>query len=350
MLTILVNGQVSGELGAELRQLETVERLDGLHRCDAVFGNLKADGRGQSGYRFLGRDVLDFGTTLQIRTATGGRAGAVLFTGRLLALEAAFPQAAPPTIRVVAEDRLIDLRMTRRTRTFENMSDADVVNRVASEHQLTARTTITGPRHRQLVQLNETDLAFLRERARAIDAQVWVDGSDLHAVMRQGHSQGTVALHYGGELRAFTVKADLERQRTGIVAAGWNADKKQPLRAVALAASIDSELGGRTSGAAILEQTFGVREESLVRTDALSDLEAKQRAESHFRQRARTFVVGHGEAELNPSIRPGAHVDLTGVGALFSGRYYVTESRHVFDRQSGMRTAFVAETPGLGTP
>jgi len=67
--------------------------------------------------------------------------------------------------------------MTRRTRSFADASDADVMRTVAQDHSLTPDIDVSGPTHKVLTQVNQSDLAFLRERARAVDAEVWVEGT-----------------------------------------------------------------------------------------------------------------------------------------------------------------------------
>ena len=36
-----------------------------------------------------------------------------------------------------------------------------------------------GPTYKTLAQVNQSDLAFMRERARSIDAELWMDGSKI---------------------------------------------------------------------------------------------------------------------------------------------------------------------------
>ena len=47
-------------------------------------------------------------------------------------------------------------------------------------------------------------------------------------------------------------------------------------------------------------------------------------------------------------LRPGASVNLSGLGGLFNGRYAVTEVCHRFDLDEGLRSEFSAERPGIG--
>src|SRR5512134_3521587 len=121
-----VDGQDNADLGAGLFAMSIVESIAGLYRCEASFGNW-----GSQGFRYFDRRVLDFGKTLAVSFGSD-----LLFEGRITALEARFPEGAPPQITVLAEDRLQDLRMTRRTRTFENVRDSDVFGRIASDHGL----------------------------------------------------------------------------------------------------------------------------------------------------------------------------------------------------------------------
>jgi phage protein D len=77
--------------------------------------------------------------------------------------------------------------------------------------------------------------------------------------------------------------------------------------------------------------------------------EAEAAAEAVYRATARQFVTGRGRAEPQPKLHVGSFVKLLKLGPLFSGKYYVTEVRHIFDA-SGLRTEFAVERAGLGRP
>ena len=76
---------------------------------------------------------------------------------------------------------------------------------------------------------------------------------------------------------------------------------------------------------------------------------AQARAAAQFRNRARRFLCGRGVSEGDARIRVGVNVNLTELGPLFNGTYYVSEVRHTFDNLHGYRTLFTAERAGLGT-
>lgn len=340
--TINVEGKDDTSLEQGLLSLQIVENTSGLYRCEAVFGNWGPKD-GKIDFLYFDGQVLDFGKAFKIKLAS-----ATIFDGRITAFEALFPQERPPELNVLAEDRFQDLRMTRRTRTFNQVSDSDVFKQIANEHGLSPNVNVTGPTYNVLAQINQSDLAFLRERARAIDAEVWMDGNTLNAKSRANRNGGTVELGYGNDLREFTVIADLAGQRTSVAVNGWDVSGKSGLQYEATDAAISSELNGDKSGVSILRSALGERKEALAHTVPLNSGEAQAQAEAFFKMSARRFVVGHGIAEPDSKLRVGSFVNLKGLGPAFSGKYYVSEMRTIFDLAKGLRTEFTAERPGIG--
>jgi phage protein D len=340
---VSVAGEDDPVLSQRLMNLLVAETVQGLYRCEAVFSNWGSVG-GDVGFLYFDRKVLDFGKAFAIKLGQE-----TLFEGRVMGLEAQFPQGRPPMISVLAEDRFQDLRMTRRTRTFKSVSDADVFNSIASEHGLTANANVAGPTYAVLAQVNQSDLAFLRERARSVDAEVWVAGTALNARPRTDRVGGAFTLTYQQGLREFAVLADLAGQRSGVSVNGWDVGGKAALTYEATDSVLSGELNGFRSGASVLAAALGTRKESLAHTVPLSSQEARAEAEAVFKLSARRFLVGHGVAETDARIRVGNVLDLKGLGPLFSGKYYLSEVRHLFDGTRGLRTEFVAERPGLGT-
>ena len=74
---------------------------------------------------------------------------------------------------------LLGLRTTPRTRSFVRRSDAQVIEQVASEHGLLAQVDLRAPTYDVVVQLEQSDLSFLRERARFVNADLWIDDRAL---------------------------------------------------------------------------------------------------------------------------------------------------------------------------
>ena len=343
---LVIGGQADADLSAGLLSLAISEDSSGLYRCEATFGNW-GNGSGAPGYLYFDRRKLDFGKQLQVKLQD-----ATLFDGRIMALEAQFPDGAPPSISILAEDRLQDLRMTRRSRSFNNVSDADLARQIANDHGLQPRIDLDGPTHKLLAQVNQSDLAFLRERARVAGAEIWLDGSDLHLAKRSRRSQGGTPLRltYGAELREFSVLADLAQQRTSLTVGGWDVADKSALAETADANALGNEASGGVSGPAVLQQALGDRKDSVAHLLPHTSGEARAQADNLLRMMARRFVQGQGRAQADARLRVGAQVELLGLGPLFSGNYYLSAVRHRFDQSHGLRSEIQVERPWLGRP
>ena len=341
-----IGGSQSAALSDALQALLVEETTDGVARCEATFANW-GPRSGGVGVIFLDRSLVEFGKAVKISMGAGDASG-VVFDGRVMAIEGRYLRDRSPEVVVLAEDRLQDLRMTRRTRTFENLSDSEVARQIASAHGLQATVNISGPTHKVLAQVNQSDLAFLRERARAADAEVWVEGASLHVESRTRRSGAEVELAYNGTLFEFAVTADLSGQVSGFTVAGWDVSGKEAASARATESAISGELNGGDSGSSILGSAFGTRDQQIVHDLPASNDAARALAESYYRRAARRFVRGSGIAEGNAKIRVGATVKLSVLGAMFDGKYYVTRARHLFDPKQGYRTMFDVERPAIG--
>jgi phage protein D len=341
-----IDGTLVADLGDSLLQSLLIEETTlGLFRCEANFINWGQRAR-EVGYLFFERDVLDFGKTFSVEFGPPGEAGPV-FAGRISGMEATFPQARPPEVTILAEDRFQDLRMERRTRTFEDVTDADAMRQIVSQQGMTAQIDVDGPTHRLLAQVNQSDLAFVRERAAAVDAELWIDNRTVYVQARSRRSHGTVTFTYGDDLLEFTVLADLAHQRTAVRVSGWDVAEKEAIDVEAGRSAISAEVNGYRGGSQVLE-ALTPRTERVALTTPLSQQEAQSLAEARYRARARSFVRGKGAVNGNARLRVGTTVELANLGPLFDGPYYVTLARHTFDPIYGYRTLFHAERPGIG--
>lgn len=344
---ISVDRQPAPDLAAALYEMRIEERSDGLAHCELAFGAWGLRD-GAHNYTLYGRDRLEFGKRIEVKLRDDR-----LFAGRIMAIEGRFPEtgAGEAEIVIYAEDRLQDLRMNRRTRCFTQVSDADVARRIAGDHGLQAQVDLPGPTHAVLAQVNQSDLAFLRERARAAGGEVWIVDDTLHVATRPARAGGdTVAFTYGSTLRGFEVRADLALQRTRLSVSGWNPRDKQAVREDATASSVlGGELDSGDGGAALLARAIGDRADTVAHLNPADASEARALAESWLRQIGRRFVVGRGVANPNARLKPGVRVELSGLGPVFNGKYTVTEVCHRFDAQ-GARSEFTVERPAVGKP
>src|SRR5271157_116338 len=342
-----LGGTPQPALSDGLQELIVEETVAGLSRCEATFANWGPK-NGTTDFLYFDRQIIDFGKSLKV-TIGGGDASGVVFQGRIMGMEGRYLRSRPPELLVLAEDRLQDLRLTRRTRTFENLSDSDLFQQVASQYGLQTNIDVNGPTYRTLAQINQSDLAFLRERARAIDAELWIDDKILNVKSRNRRETDDVTLTFGHGLLEFSVLADIAGQNSGFVVSGWDVSGKQAISYRATDSALAGELNGDLSGGKVLGSAIGSHDQQIVHDLPFTQQEAQAIAESEYRHAARRFVTGTGIAEGDARVRVGTKLTVGSTGSLFNGNYYVTRVKHLFDGTGGYRTQFSVQRTGIGT-
>jgi phage protein D len=348
-----VDGAVRGELARDLIRLEVEEDTAGLKRLDARFVAVTAGADGAPGrIDYVDGAILDFGRTLRASIGPVDRRR-IVFEGTITALEADFADDAAPVVRVLAEDALMDLRLTRRCRTYREVTDADIAGAIAADHGLRVDAPVDGPTYDVVQQLDQSDLGFLRDRARTLAAELWIADGTLHMATRDARPATAVTLVQGNDLLAVRVRADLAHQRTGVRVSGYDARQREPIDAFAGAEVVMAETataGGGTTGPDVLRRALGAREDHLAREAPLTLREASAWARAEMLRRARAFVRVLATTRGTPDLVVGSRVTLQGVGAPFSGDgYYATRVRHTYDLRDGHRTEFEAERTTLAT-
>lgn len=342
-----IAGQVDARVDALLSSMRMDEQEGGLSALELRLSNWIAtpEGRGEIG--FDAGSTLKLGAELQVGTGDAS-APTEIFRGKVSALEIVCQYGQPPELVVLAEDALSAARRARRTKVYADMTPADVVNAVAGELGLTPTVQgLTAPTG-TWVQLNETDLGFLRRLLARFDADLQTGGSDLTAAPRQDVQRGSVELVLNSQLARVRITADLAEQATAVTVAGWNAADGSAVSGQASSVT-NAGPGAGKDGVAWAQDVFGARSEHLARLAVSSDDEARAVAEAALDQRARRFVRADGLAEGNPRLRVGTQVRLSGIATQFDNTYTVTQATHLYDTRQGYRTEFRAECAFLGS-
>jgi len=321
------------------------EQEGGLSALELRFSNIASDAEGGAGFAFEDESELHLGSRIAV-FAGDQSAPQEIFRGIISGLEADFPESDPPELLVLAEDALQPARMARRSQNYQDMSIGDIAQAIAERLNLQAVVSGFTDTSADWVQLNESDLAFLRRILRRYDGDVQVVGDELHVSPRSEVRRGELELELFRQLHSVKFIADLSHQVSRVTVSGWDSLAGERIDVSSRGANAGP--GEGRDGAQILSDALGERQEHIGHILVANEQEAQQLADSAFDQRARRFVCAHGKAEGNPALRVGAHVRLLGVSPRFENSYYVVSSSHRYDVKSGYQTYFKAESYHLG--
>jgi len=343
--TVRVDQQEYPKVSELILAMEMRESEGGMSALELRVSNFASDTAGGGDFAFEDDRILKLGAEIAVY---GGEQNTPveIFRGKITGLESDFPENGPPEIVVLAEDAFQRSRMTRRTKVWDNVSIFDVASEVASQASLKPKITGLTEKLGVQVQLNESDLAFLRRLLARYDADMQVVATEMHVSPHKDVLRGTIDLELGSQLRKARALADLSHQVTEVTTAGWDPVQGKPVSGKSSGANPGP--GSGVTGSSALQTALGSRSEHTGALAVSTSGEAKALADAIFDRRARRFVTLTATAEGNPAVRVGTQVNITGLGKRFNNSYYVVRACHRFDLAHGYETDFDAECAFMG--
>lgn len=338
--TIRIGTQSYAQVDELIIGMELTEQEGGLSALELRFTNVASDLQGEADLAFDDNSILHLGAEITLY-AGDQESPKEIFQGIITGIEAEFPEKDAPELLVLAEDRLQQARMARRTEIYTDISLADLGQTIAN--RLGLQPVITGLSEKvgTWVQLNESDLAFLRRLVIRYDSDVQIVGKELHLSPRADVRRGTQTLDLHSQLRKARVIADLANQVTEVTVTGWDALQGQRVSGNSRGSHLNPGTGN--TGAQIMQSAIGDRPHHIGHLAVTTLTEAQAIAEAAFDDRARRFVCLIGTAEGNPALRVGTEVTVTGLGNRFDNTYYIVKACHRYDLLQGYETDFKAE-------
>lgn len=288
--------------------------------------------------RWLDEDVFAIGDEIDVRLGYAGAPLQSVMVGEVTGLEPAFASDRLPSLTVRGYDRRHRLQRGGKIRTFVEKKDSDIAAQIAQEAGLQAEVEDTRVMHKYVIQGNQTDMEFLRERARRINFEIIVTGRKLIYREVASARQPTLRLSLEQDLFEFRAHLSSVGQVAKVKVRGWNpAEKTEVIGEAARAAP----MRGRRAGPALVEEAFGSSQELLAVPLMSAASEAEQIARGRLQALALGLIRGEGACPGRPDLRAGSVVDLQGIGKRFSGAYYVTVVSHRYGIE-GYSTHFTA--------
>jgi phage protein D len=285
--------------------------------------------------------------------------------GYAASLEPTFPAGGCSTLTVRALNVLQRLRTRQHrdswpnsrvprgqvkiSRIAEDIGTRQVEGAFPLPIRIDAQAKAREPVLRHVVQANQHDIDFLIEQARRFSYVVYVDregsGASAREVLHFGPppTRSTYELEWGRSLIDFMPKLSTANQLTAVEVRSRNRETDEAIRErVTLddVGDVNRDLHTLIRGSGP-RAADGAREHVITEQPQHDAQQARRHAADTLRERLRQLVEASGTTVGLPDLRAGQTLRIVGVGARFSGRYFVTKTTHTFDA-GGYRTKFTA--------
>jgi phage baseplate assembly protein gpV len=230
-----------------------------------------------------------------------------------------------------------------KSRVFKQVTDGDIVKKIAGESGLSVQSDATTEVHEHVFQYAVNDWGFIHERARRNNFEVSIDDSKLY-FRKATTSAATVTLSWGTTMRRFQPRMSLSKQADTVKVRGWDPKKKQSILGQATSSSSSPSTGIGNWGGPLSQSAFSKAAEVLeIRHPVRSQKEADTMAQAILDEINAGFLEAEGLAFGNPELKAGIKVKIEKVGTKFSGSYVVTTARHIYNPVEGYQTYFTVQ-------
>lgn len=272
-----------------------------------------------------------------------------LIKGEITALEPNFQEGRAAKLVVRGYDKSHRLYRETKSTAYLNIKDSDLASQIAGRAGLSTQVEATNTVYDHIYQDNQSDLAFLMQRAWRIGYECFVDDGKLY-FRKPPTSSAEVTLEWGKDLISFSPRVTLAEQVDEVIVKGWDIDNQQAIIGQATRGNLYPKISEAKTGAA-WAGSFGQGKLVIVDQPVVSQAEANVLAKARLDERSGAFIDAEGIAEDRPDIRAGQIIKLDALGSRLSGDYLVTHATHTYNIEKwrtnfavrGTRTGLLAE-------
>ena len=257
-----------------------------------------------------------------------------ILEGEITAIETHFTNKSQAPIIIRGYDYSHRLHRGRYNRSFQNITDSDIVQKIAKEVGIkTGTIDPSGVVHEYLFQENLTNMEFLRERAARIGFELFIENGKLNFRQPKADKQ-ELTLQWLTDLHSFRVRVTSAEQVKEVEVRGWDYSAKKSIVSTAKTPKVitQTEHGQGSDTSNKFNGKPPTPKMILVDQPVFSAKEAETIAQAMCDELGGQFIYADAKAEGDTQIRPGRVVKLEEMGP-HSGRYYITETRHTYQER-----------------
>lgn len=290
-------------------------------------------------------DRFRIGDPIEVMSGADG-SGAVLFKGDITGLEPNFSRGGKASLMIQAYDKSFRLHRGKKSRTFLEQSDKDIISLMLSETGLTPGT-ITLPftvNHQFMIQYNQTNMEWLLMRAEQLGCQVFVQDGKLNFLSAETKTGNAAELTWGDTLLSFRPRVTALHQPQDVTVHSWDQVQKKEIVSKVTPVSGLKSAPTNQPGGTFAKSAFSDNAPVHIVTMPVQDTNAaKAIATGYISDLDSDFTQAEGVAFGNAEIVVGAPIIINireARQSTYSGQYVVSAVRHVYRRTGRWETHF----------
>lgn len=220
----------------------------------------------------------------------------------------------PSILKIECQDTAVRLSIGRKNAYFYDMTDADIIEELATQATLNTEIESSTVTHPSMVQFNTTDWDFILSRAEANGKQVLTHDGKL-IVKAPKKAEIALNLAYGGNLLGFEAIMDARQQFSAVKSYSWVAADQEVIEIEGdnATATTPGNISSDKLADVIGLDACDLKQVGLSDSECQAWADGKQFKSAYAKVRGRARIQGFGK------ILPGDFIKLKGVGERFNG-------------------------------
>jgi uncharacterized protein len=270
------------------------------------------------------------GASIEIKV---GKPGTTVFKGELIGLEPVYAGGQKTVITLRAMNKLHRLLRKRKSITFTDKTDQQILNQVVGDAGLTLDWKHEASiQYKHVYQHNLSDLEFLRTRAARLGCHVWCEDTTVYVKQPELQAGPIATLNVDQQadatLHRLAPRLNSAAVLNKVTVKGWNPETKELITGEATVSG--SKLGSQTSVAG--SGSLGNEASFMVDHPIWSAEEAKALAKARLQDVSLSYITGEAEVAGNPIFKLGKVVKVVANAMKdadpFNGNYYLMGVTH----------------------
>lgn len=228
---------------------------------------------------------------------------------------------------VTCADKAIKMTVNRRSNYYRDLSDKDIISKIANHYDLSADIADTKPTHKEIIQYNVSDWDFILTRAEWNGKVVTTMNNKLLVADPLVGGDAAVSLAFGVDIIKTDLSVDARHQVSSVECSSWDISNQSLVSANSTEPAVNkqgnSATDGRQLAGALSGDPFQMHVPAPLDEPALKTWANARLLKSRL-ARIRGSITCQGIA----TIQPNSLIKINQLASYFTGEAFVSGVRH----------------------